>query len=693
METGGGECKFYQYLKKNFPDIEVSGAETLKEGENNEDVKNTEKKLEESEESAKNKEIPKGSAKIKFDTEVKDDAGKSILPSKYWKETLCKKVEALNANASSGGNEIESVDPEADDFISKLSSLFKDIGAMITDFAVDFRDNIYISDYILNMFSYDTYEKEITYEINKESGKVKNPSLSSVLKSLGGGDLYKEGDEYYSFIGTDANCGNADKYQSLAKTLTNVSITPNNNAAYLSEVEYILYGENGTEKTYLTIYGIRVAFNTIYAFTDSEIRESAYAVAVAVFGVPPLTFLVPIAQAAIIIALSLAESGIDLAMLKAGMDVPLFKTSDTWTLKWSSIASGLTGEVIDIAAEQAKSVSRKAVDKGVQSLNGFLDKTEEEVDDWLNESELNIITLSDNVVTGINESVERYTDAVMNQLVNICQIAETLTDSSGKIDGVSEEEYIKNRMNEWLNTETSGIDAEKLKNDIGYIAKKEAIELIVSDNYYISAILKSTRESIQKSAGKASAELAVVSEELQEKLKRTRDTLVKTVTVQNEKIQSYISSSKSKVEEAAKKGGEELKGAISDSINGISNSLTEAVGDEGTGITLNKDSNTAASFMSFSYSDYLRLFLVIGLTANQETILLRTADVVQTNVKLKDDDKTDFYMKSAYAYVTIEATLKVRPLMLTLPFMQGVTDGKLDGDGWYTIKYKGVQGY
>ena len=137
----------------------------------------------------------------------------------------------------------------------------------------------------------------------------------------------------------------------------------------------------------------------------------------------------------------------------------------------------------------------------------------------------------------------------------------------------------------------------------------------------------------------------------------------------------------------------QLKSAISDSINGMSNSLTEAVGDGGTGITLNKDSNTAASFMSFSYSDYLRLFLVIGLTANQETILLRTADVVQTNVKLKDDDKTDFYMKSAYAYVTIEATLKVRPLMLTLPFMQGVTDGKLDGDGWYTIKYKGVQGY
>lgn len=31
--------------------------------------------------------------------------------------------------------------------------------------------------------------------------------------------------------------------------------------------------------------------------------------------------------------------------------------------------------------------------------------------------------------------------------------------------------------------------------------------------------------------------------------------------------------------------------------------------------------------------------------------------------------------------------------MMTMPFMKDVTDSHLSGDGWYTIKYKGILGY
>ena len=61
--------------------------------------------------------------------------------------------------------------------------------------------------------------------------------------------------------------------------------------------------------------------------------------------------------------------------------------------------------------------------------------------------------------------------------------------------------------------------------------------------------------------------------------------------------------------------------------------------------------------------------------------------------RLKDDDKTTFLMREAYTYVNIDAELKVRPLMMTLPFMKDLTDTNLSGEDWYTVKYEGVLGY
>ena len=128
---------------------------------------------------------------------------------------------------------------------------------------------------------------------------------------------------------------------------------------------------------------------------------------------------------------------------------------------------------------------------------------------------------------------------------------------------------------------------------------------------------------------------------------------------------------------------------ISDVING---QVTKTLPKGKSVTTSGKQSTSHASFFSFHYSDYLRLFLLIGLTLNEETLLLRTADVMQANMRHVTEE--DYLFREAYAYVTLHVKAKVPPLVMTLPWMTNMTSPFLEGDDdWYTIKYDNTVGY
>lgn len=101
---------------------------------------------------------------------------------------------------------------------------------------------------------------------------------------------------------------------------------------YKAEVEYILWGNDSSQKnvkyTMMTLYGIRLLFNSLFAFTDTELRTSAQGIAAAAFSWAP--FLVPIAQVLIQLGYAAIESGNDLKLLKQGYGVSVFKSDDTW---------------------------------------------------------------------------------------------------------------------------------------------------------------------------------------------------------------------------------------------------------------------------------------------------------------------------------------------------------------------------
>lgn len=145
-------------------------------------------------------------------------------------------------------------------------------------------ENIYIMEYGMQMFSY--------YTVNKDANGANKPQ--SDIKSLSGDDL-------------------------------------TNNALYRSEVEYMLWGEQDVKKnvnnTRLLLYGIRMVFNMIYAFTDSEINSISSGMAeVMSCGIQ---FLVPVIKVVIQVGTAFAETACDVTDLMAGKNVPIIKDKDT----------------------------------------------------------------------------------------------------------------------------------------------------------------------------------------------------------------------------------------------------------------------------------------------------------------------------------------------------------------------------
>ncbi len=100
-----------------------------------------------------------------------------------------------------------------------------------------------------------------------------------------------------------------------------------------------------------------------------------------------------------------------------------------------------------------------------------------------------------------------------------------------------------------------------------------------------------------------------------------------------------------------------------------------------------------SSMITFQYSDYLRLFLIIGMYTAESSVILRTADVVQVNMAQKLTEKEDYVLKSSAVYVEIDATVVVKPTLIGLPLFADVKDNPKDNSNWYTINYKNIKGY
>ena len=569
------EKAFYSYLVENY--------------KQNETENKTEKKMKKVEE--KKEDYKKEAEKEKQKEGVANSnsvAGMANRPSQVWK--------SHKGDSHQLGNETKKSTNQKKALSNStkiLNNMFKGISTKLKGA----RDNFYISDYMLEMFSYSTIEKE----------KGANP-----------------------------------------KTLTRMDM--NNNYLYGKEVEYIIYGgDHGVEKAYASIYGIRFASNLVYAFTDKEITGTATAIATSVFGAPPLTALVPMAKIAIIVGLALVESAIDIADLSAGKAVPLYKSSSTWVAKPGSMA----GELINKTATIVAGKGEEAIDKGTGLLNEWLSKTSGNLTKGI---EKNGDKFSKAVGAIVQDNVDNYVGQVVDQLVSIC------TNAVSQANSV---EYVKEKLKQWSDATDFGSEA---TNKI----KEQAVQYIIAQcDSKINELIEKMKE------GGDTAKEAVSS-----LINQLNDNIEKVVASATGTVTNMTNELTEKLKKSASKGAEKMKETLKKEIEGKFGSSVSGETSASDGVT--------GSLLSWKYSDYLRMFTVIGLITNEETMLLRMEDLIQKNMELK---KGTFSLASSYVYYEMQARILVKPLLTTVPFINEYTKDRITGTNWYTIDYKTRFGY
>lgn len=656
------KVSLYTYLSTNFAGTAVentsatpsTNVETPKDGDGKtfyEDIKKTSK------DTANDKTAGTDSGQTATDLTEKSISG-NTLPSKAATN------KAGKTPSGSISTEIDETTTENEDgtktttkgavgqSASSLNKLFsEEFLSSIASMAEGLRDNLYVSDYIMSMFSYDTIEKEYLVEHKKDGvTEIKDGMLLSLTKN---------------------------------------DISASKNYVYGAEVEYIIYGGGNAgnlTKAYGSIYGIRFGFNLVYAFATSEIRDSAFAIATPISAATLGIIPVPLIQAVIIIAIACCESAVDLYDLKNGESIPLYKSKKTWNCS----VTGLTNKAKEKVGEIIKDTGEALIDAGVNELNNLLDMSEEELTNYISE---NASKISETVTSAYDQIIKENAEVAIQQLTTLIN---TAVQNTTFLEAGEEYTTKKTEMKQWVKINLQEWGNQQTGSDIASMVKREAVNLVVNNSdKFIDELFDVVETNVSKSEAGTNIEAILSGKttftagtgidklggEIMECIEEIRTKISDMIQNGAGEVNRFIKEQVDKVKESVEEGADSLKTTLNSQIDTMFG--TDA-GDGGTGV---------ASLCSFSYSDYLRLFVLIGLYTNEEHIILRTADVIQTNMAKCITKKDTYVLSDAAVYVKLAAEIQVKPTLLALPIFANVKRNPIDNTNWYTITYSGISGY
>lgn len=227
--------------------------------------------------------------------------------------------------------------------VKLIEKLLKDNGL------ASIRDDMYVTCYAMEMFSYATYDREAMYRQMTDEHR-KNMIPSDVINSED--NKYFKDNGYYgdpagNLMEQPDTWVSADMEDDYNKSLTNKLINNANNEVYLGEIEYLLYGnakpEENLKSAYASIYGLRFTLNSISAFhhfwsprntTGQVIDGIAYTISSFFGGIVPAAAF----KVIMLPMLAAVETCNDNSRLFAGMPVELYKAEpEDW---WYSLSGG-----------------------------------------------------------------------------------------------------------------------------------------------------------------------------------------------------------------------------------------------------------------------------------------------------------------------------------------------------------------
>lgn len=548
------------------------------------------------------------------------------------------------------------------------------------------RDKLFVMSYLFDHFSYNTMVQDMAREDGKDV-KWLCPA------------------EWYS------------PYMGKAKTLGDVPINAANNRLYGAEIEYVLYGDRNPSAnvTYAkaSIFAVRFLFNTVFAFTDSGIRNDTRAVGMAVqaasLGVIPYQLVQVVMQ----LALAMGESAVDLANMEAGAKVVLVKSADTWLLSSSGFAregmsriKDMAKEGISMAADHLTGKINELVDAGVEELSAKVSDIQEDLGGCVKNAAGEVLDMA----------VAR-TETIIDQELQKAAfykeeaLGDSLEAARGHITASVDAAFhsAQSRLTEAFSTSgTEGIQKlvyEQMQACVTDILAtlKEDIHGKINAAADVESLRKIVYEAVYKVKG-------TVSNELNGKI----DSVLASVSNgMKGKVSEAAVSIKDSAAKATEEGRDQAVKAMNgflDDISGKSTKMNTAGALADVNQNAVKDS-VKASAVTFGYSDYLRLFVFIGLCADDRSgaLLKRTGDLIQLNITgAKGDSQlvhrkgADFRLKNARTYVSLNADVELELMFLNFGIFQRQVEeynkeldegSRMDLGSAFTIHYIGLSGY
>lgn len=562
---------------------------------------------------------------------------------------------------------------------STLSTMLSGLGNV----AMAGVENLYVLGYIFENFSYNTIAQELAV---KEDGGVEKLAPLDALSKASGLPV--------------------SNYYGKSMTLSNHAISAGNNYFYGAEVEYILYGKadaaSNVKLADASIYAIRFAFDCIFAFTNSEIRNIARAAGLAVqaatLGIVPYQVVMVVVQ----LAMAAVEAKLDLDLMKLGLRVAVVKTKDSWGLSVSRALKS-AGEIV---ADKAVDV----VTTGIGNLTSGLQNLVDCGADQLGDAVKDVIGSAQDAATG---AVQEVADQAFGIIQN--KIEETLNEikfydfdeNKVEVQAFVDQKFFDLRKK--IDDELSLLGGNPIGDKVKALAMGQVNGILVDVKAEVDKAIKDAEDPAQSLVSAiVNIKIKLMSiingsiESISDQLKEAADEAVSSLkTTLNDKI-GEVGNDLS--EQAADEVREQVQNATNDFISQYIEP-NEMIGDGLGGAGGSGMSNGLASAIKFGYKDYLMLFVFIGLCvdSSSDNILKRTADMIQLNIQNNDGvdytykDAGNFLMQDARTYANVKAEVGLNMLFMRLDYFQdplieaGVSE---DTFGPATIiQYNGLGGY
>ena len=560
------------------------------------------------------------------------------------------------------------------------------------------RDKLYVMAYLFENFSYNT----IVQDLAREGGK--EPNWFNC-----GEDVYKS-------------------YLNIPRTGSSVPINGANNKIYGAEIEYVLFGSdtpsNNVDRAYAGIYAIRVLFNSVYAFTSSDIRSQTRSAAMTVQAASGGIIPYQLVQVVLQLALAMGESAIDLKNMEAGAKVAVVKTKETWTLSMGVIKELAKGTfktalrgVANAALEKVNNKINEIVDAGAEELSGLVMDIEKDfsaiansaAEDLLNSVFAQIEALVDEEMNKVVKEIF-YSDAGIPAEANLSEIRNQVLDRFYEVKE-SLEDKIGNLMTE-VSERNKNTPLSKAACDAGGKLAVQALNALYEDlkkEIFLLTDAVSIRALVYR-------QIYSVKAKIDAKVKEAMSSLISEVSGT---IQREIDQVSGEIKEEAGKATDEAKENVKKKINefvddnlqfgptkmdtGSASSLANANGNAA-------QSSSKVSAIAFGYSDYLKLFVFISLCADRSgTMIQRIGDLIQLNIstagetsQLRHRVGSEFAMDKAKTYVSVSADVKLEMMFLRFGIFRRQVDifneeyeeeDRIDLGETMKIHYLGIAGY